>query len=214
MSHRVLHLDEVEPLRAGGAGGWLPLRRLLGATGFGVNGYAAGAGEDLIEPHDERSSGAGGHEELYVVVSGEATFNVDGEEVAAPAGTCLLVEPGSHREAYAEVDGTLVLVVGGRPGSALPVSPFEHWYAAEPAYQAGDYEQAIEIASAGLADHPDSPGLNYQLACFHALAGRREPALRHFQAAYAADPEVAEWAFSDDDLDLIRDSLPLDRGDS
>ena len=29
----------------------------------------------------------------------------------------------------------------GKPGAALPVSPFEHWYAAEPAYLAGDYRR-------------------------------------------------------------------------
>lgn len=208
MTHRVLHLDDVDPLRAGGAGGWMPLRRLLGATGFGVNGYTASAGEHVIDAHDETSSGAGGHEELYFVVSGEAVFTVGEEEIDASAGTCLLVEPGTRRAARATVDGTTVLVIGGRPGAALPVSPFEHWYLAEQYYADGDYDWAVAVASEGLTDHPDSPGLNYQLACFHALAGRREDALRHFRVAHAADPRVAEWAAGDDDLELIRDALP------
>jgi tetratricopeptide (TPR) repeat protein len=208
VSHRFLHLDDVEPLRAGGAGAWIPLRRLLGATGFGVNAYTADAGEHVIEAHDETSSGAGGHEELYFVVGGEAVFTVGDEEIAATRGTLLLVEPGTHREARAAADGTTVLVIGGRPGAALPVSPFEHWYLADPHYAAGDYDRAVEVASEGLADHPHSPGLNYQLACFHALAGRRDEALRHFRVAHAADRRVAAWAAGDDDLASIRDALP------
>ena len=96
-------------------------------------------------------------------------------------------------------------MIGGPPGTALPVSPFEHWYAAEPAYLAGDYDRAYEIASAGLADYPDHPTLNYQLACYRALGGNTEEALRHFHIAAAANPEVVEWAAGDEDLDSIRD---------
>jgi len=50
------------------------------------------AGEPLIETHDETSSAAGPHEELYVVLSGRATFTVAGHELDAPASSLLLVE--------------------------------------------------------------------------------------------------------------------------
>ena len=69
----------------------------------------------------------------------------------------MFVPPGVHREATAGAAPTTVVVVGGRPGSALPVSPFEYWYAAEPAYQAGDFDEAVAIAREGLADYPDHP---------------------------------------------------------
>ena len=51
---------------------WLPLRRALGVTGFGIAAWtAAAAGDPLIEPHDETTSGAGDpHEELYLVLEG------------------------------------------------------------------------------------------------------------------------------------------------
>ena len=192
MTHKLLHLDDLDRIEAGGAGWWRPIRRALGMTSFGVNAYTADAqGDELIETHDENSVGAGRHEELYVVLTGEAAFTVDGEAVAAPAGTMLLVQPGTRRGATAAAPGTTVLVIGGKPGAALPVSPYEYWYAAEPAYAAGDYARAVEIASEGLADHPDNASLRYQLACYEALAGHREAAIEHLKLAYAGNPADA-----------------------
>jgi len=200
-----VHVDDLDrvPLDHGE---WRPVRRPLDITGFSANAYSArAAGDALIEPHDEDSPGSGRHEELYVVLAGAAAFTVDGDRVEAPTGTLLFVPPGVRREALATAPDTTVLVVGGKPGAALPVSPFEHWYAAEPAYLAGDYRRAAEIASAGLADWPEHAALHYQLACYRALAGEREQALEHLRRAVAADARVREWAATDDDLDAIRD---------
>jgi tetratricopeptide (TPR) repeat protein len=201
--YRKTSLDDLGRIRIGGAD-WRPIRRTLGVTGFGVAAYTGVAkGDEVIEPHDELSPGAGGHEELYFVARGHATFTIDGEPVDAPAGALILIPPGTRREAHAVVDDTTVLVVGGVEGS-VKTSPFEYWYAAEPAYAAGDYEQAIAIASEGLADHADNPTLNYQLACYHALAGHAAEAIVHLQTAIAANPETREWAANDEDFDVIR----------
>jgi tetratricopeptide (TPR) repeat protein len=201
----VVRLDEVEPIAVAGVN-WLPLRRALGATGFGVAAFKADAGAPLIEPHDETSGGAGGHEELYLVVSGRATFTLGDEQLDAPAGTLVLVPVGLHRMATAEAPGTTVLAVGGAPGAAMPPSPFEYWFLAEPAYLAGDYERAIEIASEGLQHYSEHPSLRYQLACYCALAGRGDEAIDHLKAALAGDdPRVRDWAAQDSDLDPIRD---------
>jgi tetratricopeptide (TPR) repeat protein len=154
-------------------------------------------------------SGAGGHEELYVVVSGRATFTVDGEEIDAPPGTLVFVpERESRREAVAVEPGTTAFVVGGKAGAAGPVSPWEYWFATEPARQTGDYAQAREILSEGLRAHPEHPTILYELACFHALAGEREPALEYLERAFAGDPTLREHAARDSDLDSIRDAIP------
>lgn len=201
----VVRLDDVDGIPVGKLT-WLPLRRALGATGFGVNSYtSAGQGGELIEPHDETSSGSAGHEELYVVMSGRARFVVGGDELDAGPGTLVLVPVGVHRSAVAEEPDTTVLVIGGRPGAAMPPSAFEHWYAAQPAYDAGDYPRAIEIASAGLAEWPDHPLLNYQLACYCSLAGRGDEAVAHLAKALAGDPRTGEWAAEDSDLDPLRE---------
>lgn len=203
--HTVVRLDDVEPIAVAGVN-WLPLRRILGATGFGVAAFtAAEPGEHLIEPHDETKGGARGHEELYVVIAGRARFVLGDEELDAPAGTCVLVPVGLQRAATAEEPGTTVLAVGGPPGTAQPPSVYEYWFFAEPAYRGGDYERAIEIASEGLADYPDHPSLRYQLACYCSLAGRGDEAIEHLRVALAGDdPRVKDWAAGDSDLDPIR----------
>ena len=208
----VAHLDELDRVRpTEGPALWLQLRRALGVTAFGINAYTAEAeGDELVERHDETSPGSGGHEEVYLVVTGRAAFTVGGEAVDAPAGTLLRVDPGVAREAVAVAPGTTVLIIGGKPGAALPVSPYEHWYAAHPAYLAGDYERAAAIASEGLADWPDHPMLHYQLACFRALGGDREAALDHLRRAYDGDPRTREWAADDADLETVRDDDSLE----
>ena len=204
-AYRITNIDELDRVPLEGSL-WRPIRRALEITGFAVNAYtAASAGDEVIEPHDETSAGAGGHEELYVVVSGVARFTIDGEQVEAPQGSLIVVDVGTQRAATAMQDETTVLVIGGVPGSALPVSPFEYWYAAQPAYLRGDYDEAVAIASEGLADYPEHPTLHYQLACFHALAGRPDRALEHFGVAARGNPAVIEWAADDADLDSIRD---------
>jgi mannose-6-phosphate isomerase-like protein (cupin superfamily) len=210
MTYSVLHLDDVSRIQIA-EGIFRPVRRALGVTAFGVNAYSAdAAGDAVIETHDETSAGAGAHEELYFVAAGEATFDVDGEEVAAPAGTMLLIPPGTRRGARAAKPDTTVLVIGAKPGAGLPVTPFEYWYLAQPAYDAGDYARAVEIASEGLAEHPDHPSLHYQLACYEALGGNREAAIEHLSIAYANNPATREWAATDDDLAAIRDDPALE----
>jgi tetratricopeptide (TPR) repeat protein len=184
---------------------WVPLRRALDITGFAVALWTAdAAGDALIEPHDETSTGAGAHEELYVVLEGRATFTLAGEEHDAPAGTCILVEVDTMRSAVAAEPGTRVLAIGGKPGAVLPPSPFEHYYAAQPAYDAGDYDRAIAIASVGLRDWPDHPIIHYQLACFHTLAGRLDEARRSLEIAFAGDERTRAWAAEDPDLAALR----------
>lgn len=183
----------------------MPLRRAVGATAFGIAAWTAmDAGDALIEPHDETTTAAGAHEELYIVLDGRATFTVAGEEVDAPAGTCILVEVGTHRAAVAAEPGTRILAIGGRPGAALPVSPFEYYYAAQPAYDAGDFDRAVAIASEGLSDWPDHPIIHYQLACFHARAGRLDEARRSLDLAFAGDERTRQWADEDEDLAALR----------
>ena len=65
----------------------LPVRLHFGIQSFGVNAYAPGEGGQVIEEHDELGAGAGRHEELYFVARGHAVFELDGQEVDAPAGT-------------------------------------------------------------------------------------------------------------------------------
>jgi tetratricopeptide (TPR) repeat protein len=204
MGYAVARIDELDRAVLDEAGDWRPIRRALGITAVGINAYSARAkGELVIEPHDELGAGSGHHEEVYVVLTGAATFTVGDAEIDAPAGTVVRVDMEEHRKAVAEADDTTVLVVGGRPGAAMPPSPFEYWYAASPAYEAKDYARAIEIASEGLEHHPEHGALNYQLACYHALAGETDAAVQRLKIAFAGDPRARAWAASDSDLEGV-----------
>jgi mannose-6-phosphate isomerase-like protein (cupin superfamily) len=202
---RTMHVDDLDRVELA-HGWWRPVRRPFGITAFGVNAYTADEdGDALIEPHDEASPGSGRHEELYVVVAGAAVFTVGDERIDAPVGTLVFVPPGVQRAATAAAPNTTVVVVGGRPGEGLPVSPFEYWYAAAPAYEAGDFDRAIEIVSEGLREWPDHPRINYALACYHARAGRADEAIEHLTAAAAQDERAIEHAREDSDFDAVRD---------
>src|SRR4051794_35315544 len=82
------------------ADGWSPIRKQLGIHAFGVNAWTAKeADARLISEHDEAPSG---HEELYLVVAGRATFTVGGDEIDAPTGTLVFVgDPAVKRGAVA-----------------------------------------------------------------------------------------------------------------
>jgi tetratricopeptide (TPR) repeat protein len=210
---RVAHLDDLERIEAAG-GLYRPIRRRLGVRAFGINAYTGEkAGDQVIERHDEVSGGGPGRqEELYLVVAGHAEFTVAGETIDAPAGTLVFIpDLTAERSALARADETTVVVVGAPADAPIPTSPFEFWFAADPAYRAGDYDRAAAIASEGLAEWPQHGTLHYQLACYHALAGRRERALEHLAIAVRNEPRAAEWAAGDADLDAVRDDPAFPR---
>jgi tetratricopeptide (TPR) repeat protein len=188
-----------------------PIARGLGISAFGINAYTGDKpGDEVIEAHDELGDGSGKHEELYVVMTGRAEFELAGEKHDAPTGTPIFARPEQHRGAKATEADTTILVIGGKPGAAGPPSPFEYWYLAEPAYRAGEYDRAYEIASEGLEHHADNAPLQYQLGCYRALAGRREEALEHLRRALELSPEkVRRWAADDSDIDSVRPELGL-----
>lgn len=202
---KVVRIDEVEPIAVlGGELQWRPLRRALGIGAFGINAYTANRGELVVEEHDETGDGAGHHEELYVVVTGHATFTVDGNEIDAPIGTCVFLgDPEERRGARATEDGTTVLAIGGARGEPFQVSPWEFAFAGIPAQQAKRYDEAKALLLEGLERYPGNLGLVYDLACVEALSGDRDAALDHLEQAFA-DARMREHARDDSDLDSLR----------
>jgi tetratricopeptide (TPR) repeat protein len=185
--------------------GWSPIRRALGIEAFGVNAWIAReAGADVIQEHDEVS----GHEELYVVVSGHATFTVDGDEIDAPAGTLVFVRnPKSKRRAVASEAGTRLLVVGGKPGEAYRPLPWEVNADVLPLFGEGRYSEAKQLLLDALEQHEVDRGiLFYNLACAEARLSETDAALEHLAAAFEERPDLRENARDDEDLASIRDN--------
>jgi uncharacterized cupin superfamily protein len=106
---------------------WIPIRHGLGIETFGMNAYRRNTGEVVLPEHDESATGA---PELFYVATGAATFSIGGEEVDAPAGTCVWVtDADATRSATANADDTLLLAIGGaKPGEAYTPVGWEAQY--------------------------------------------------------------------------------------
>ena len=123
----------------------------------------------------------------------------------APAGTVIFIrDPALKRFAIAEEEDTLVLAVGGEPGKAYELSPWEFNFSALPAVAGGRYDEAIAILEAGLAEHPGNPSILYDLACTESLHGLTAAALTHLTEAIGGNPKFAARALADPDFDSIR----------
>jgi uncharacterized cupin superfamily protein len=178
------------------------VRKLLGVTAFGINAYTARhAGDEVVEDHTEEPSG---HEEMYVVVHGHATFTVDGEEIDAPAGTIVyLDDPKQQRHALAKEAGTTVLAIGGKPG-AHEVSAWEYIFPSLPARNAEDWDTARRVLEDALAQ-ADLPAIHYHLACVESRAGNSERALDELIVAVERRPRLLASMREEADFDSIRD---------
>jgi mannose-6-phosphate isomerase-like protein (cupin superfamily) len=199
-----VRLDEIEPIAVvDGTLLWRPVRRTLDVGAFGINAYTApNAGDDVVEEHSEK---AHGHEEVYVVLSGRATFTLGDETLDAPAGTVVFIrDPEVRRHARAEEPDTSVLAVGGPRDAAYTPSVWEHSFAAEKHRETGDYDSMAATIAAGLEEHPEDARLLYDLGCAEALAGRLDDALAHVSRALELRPDFAEYASKDPDLVEVR----------
>jgi hypothetical protein len=171
----------------------LPLRAALGLRAFGLSGYRGEPGETVIPRHDEVGGGAGQHEELYVVVSGRVTFEIDGDRLDAPAGTLVLVQRGERRFASAEESGTIVLAIGAPVGQAYRVAPWEYGSRAARARALRDIDELERVASEGVAEYGEHVTMLLAQACVAAQRSDFERARALLDRAYA-DPDFGEWA--------------------
>ncbi len=196
---RVARLDDIER-----RGRDIPVREHLGIHAFGINAFTPGEDGTLINEHDESGSG---QEELYIVLDGNAAFEVDGETFDAPAGTLVFVRPEARRKATG--DGT-VLALGGKPGEAYQAID---WGKSWPfhresliAYGEQRYADALEAVRGGLEQTPDNPGLHYNYACFAMLAGDTgDETFAHLKRSVELFPPFRGQAREDDDFAAVRD---------
>jgi tetratricopeptide (TPR) repeat protein len=200
-NYTVTHLDEIDEITDGRCP-WRPVRAHFSITSFGVNAWTgAAAGDRIINEHDEEDEA----EELYLVQSGRATFELAGERVDAPARTLVYAAPGVKRTAFAEEPGTTVFVVGGTPGKAYEPTGWELWAPLHALYQAGEYDEAADRGRALAAANPGYPTLFYNVACCESLAGRPADAIEHLRAAIEGSERFREFAAGDSDFDPVRE---------
>jgi hypothetical protein len=201
--HAVARLEDIEEMNDGRCP-WRPVRSHLGIRSFGINSWTGHqAGDRIINEHDEGDGD--GEEELYVVLSGRARFELDGDRVDAPAGTFVFVQPAVKRTAFAEEQETTIVAMGGVPGQAYEPVGWELWAPYRAAYEEGRYEEIVEPMRDLAESHPEYPALVYNLACLESLTGRKKEALEHLRQGVERSERMRTLAKNDSDLDAIRD---------
>ena len=109
--YTVKRFDEMEPILGGF---FLRARASLGAGSFGMQILQMPPGSgDFYPNHDHADSG---QEEVYVVLSGEADVEIEGERVHLGPETALRVGPTSHRKILPGPEGVRILALAGVPG--------------------------------------------------------------------------------------------------
>jgi len=201
---KVARLEEIER-----RGRDIPVREHFGIHSFGINAYTPNEDGTLINEHTESGSA---QEELYIVLDGSATFEIDGETIDAPAGTFVFAPPESRRRATG--DGT-VLALGATPGQAYQAIDWgEAWtfHHSLTAYGEKRYADALDAVRAGLERTPDHPGLNYNYACFATLTGETgDETFDHLRRSVEGSPPFREQARKDDDFATVWDDPRFDQ---
>jgi uncharacterized cupin superfamily protein len=97
---------------------WALARKSLGLRSFGMNVVELAPGESVPE-HDETPTD---QEEVFIVLTGEATLVIDGEDHAAPAGTFIRLDPEPVRMLAnrSDADATVLIVSAPRTSGYEP----------------------------------------------------------------------------------------------
>jgi uncharacterized cupin superfamily protein len=106
--YTIVHMDDFErPFPK-----WALARKSIGLQSFGMNVVELPPGETIPE-HDETESD---QEEVFIVLSGEPTMVIDGEEHPAPAGTFTRLDPEPKRFVvnHSDADATVLIVSAPR----------------------------------------------------------------------------------------------------
>jgi quercetin dioxygenase-like cupin family protein len=197
---RAVALDEVEAVHWQGTElVWRPVRGALGTRIVGMGAYTAErAGQVVIGGHTEADDGLG-HEEVYVVLRGRATFTLDGTEVDAPAGTFLaVIDPGVHRRAVAAEPDTAVLALGGPP----VFSPSDsEWIERARPHLRTDPKRAIAILEDLRAVKPEGPVAEVAAAFLAIARGDEAGARAALGGLVTRRPDLLAVLADDEDLE-------------
>lgn len=181
-------------------------------AGFAVQGnILAGAGvvEEMARAYDETV----GPLVERLVAALEAGQAAGGDKRGQQSAAVIVERAGAHADSREGIDRICDLRVEDH---AEPIAELRRlvgiWTmwdaqrAAHGSYERGDPAAAADILSAVLARGEDA-GLLYNLACYEALAGKREDALAHLRRSVELDGSFRALADDDSDLESIRDEI-------
>jgi tetratricopeptide (TPR) repeat protein len=201
----VIALGDIEPGPEHDGRVPLNIRRHFDIRGFGIRANRAVGEGHIVGEHDEVGLGGSGQEELYLVLSGAATFTVGEEQIDAPTGTLVFVrDPATRRGAVAKEEGTTVLAIGGTPGKPYELAIGELMSPMWDRYRAEDYEGALAALQPVLDERPQAL-VFFNVACMEARLGRTDDAIAHLRQAVEDDDRIKEHIRTDEDLTSLRE---------
>ena len=110
---------KIGEMEAGFGGGFVKARAELGVSSFGMQIIRMPPGYGDYPEHDHAQDG---QEEVYVVLDGSGTMDVEGDAVELDGDTLVRVASGTKRKVKAGPQGISMLVLGGCPGEAYKAS--------------------------------------------------------------------------------------------
>jgi mannose-6-phosphate isomerase-like protein (cupin superfamily) len=113
-------IKRIDALDAIFGGSFRRARGELGVTSFGMQIMDLPPKLENYPEHDH----AGGQEEVYLVLSGEADITVDGEELHLDPNSIIRVGPEVKRKITTGSEGARILALGGTPGEAFEPADF------------------------------------------------------------------------------------------
>ncbi len=109
---------KISDMQAGFGGGFIKARAELGVSSFGMQVIAMPPNFTDYPEHDHAGDG---QEEVYAVLDGSGTMEVEGEQVQMDPETLVRVSAGTTRKVLAGPQGIRMLVLGGCPGKAYEI---------------------------------------------------------------------------------------------
>jgi mannose-6-phosphate isomerase-like protein (cupin superfamily) len=106
---------KINDMQAAFGGGFIKARAELGVSAFGMQIIAMPPDYGDYPEHDHAGDG---QEEVYVVLDGSGTMDVEGDRFELDKETLVSVPSGIKRKVFAGPQGLRMLVLGGCPGKA------------------------------------------------------------------------------------------------
>jgi len=109
----------IDEMQAGFGGGFVKARAELGVTAFGMQVLQLPPDYADYPEHDHADSG---QEEVFAVLSGSGSMDIEGERVEMDSDTLIRVGPDTKRKVFAGPQGLRMLVVGCAPGEPYRIA--------------------------------------------------------------------------------------------
>jgi quercetin dioxygenase-like cupin family protein len=123
-------IKKIGDMEAAYRGGFKKARAELGVTSFGIQVLEFPPNADQHPEHDHAQEG---QEEVFLLLRGSGTIDLDGERHELSADELVRVGPAVRRKLVSGPDGMRVLALGGFPGKPYEIKQFTELGEPDPA---------------------------------------------------------------------------------